>query len=420
MIHFHKSLLATIFSVVVAVILFVATSSTSALDLVEITTIDDYHRFALGDEYHAALIYFYANWDVETIHLKKVFRDAADQMTHDHVSGLVMGTIDVGKHPEIARSTGVKGLPALLLYQFGTTPRRYSGAYHSNHFTVQSIITFAIAEADQHRVKLTAIREAKEEKERTNYNFPHPKPGTIIDLDPKNFNRVIRDPTKTAFVMYYADWCEICKNTMPEVEKLAEYFKTDGQVVIGRMEVDSNQDWLEQNGLNLEGVPTFYLYPRGRKDKEKGFHYIGDREFDQMSVYVNGHNRKGEQDLDDFHRSIIKNQPQQKNLPEYMQGTIFTDKDAMPAEIFGADGRPHGEEHGGIKNTRPMNNIKEGRSKSAKTNAEKQFEEQTAGMTPEEIEEYKRRKMKQNNRVENGGNPMGSAHLPPEMKGKID
>lgn len=425
MIHFTKSLLATLltFTLVVATsLLCLAPTPSSALELVDITTIDDYHRFALGDEYHAALIFFYANWDVQAKELRQVYRDAADKMTHDHVSGLVMGMIDVGKHPEIARSTGVKGIPTLLLYQFGTTPRRYAGAYHKDYFTVESIIEFAQAESSTHRVKLGAIRDAKAEKERTHYDFPHPEPGKVVELNSRNFNRVIRDPTKTAFVMYYASWCDICKNTMPDVEKLAEYFKGDGYVVIARMEVDDNQDWLEQNGLNLEGVPTFYLYPRGRKDKQKGWSYIGDRDFESMSVYVNANNRKTEEDIDDFHRSIIKNQPSQKSLPEYMQGKVFTEKDAMPKEIFGEDGRPYGDDdHGGIKNTRPMQNIQEGRTKAMKTKAERQFEEQTEGMTPEELEAFKLRKMQQKSRIDQGGNPMGAnGPLPSEMKGKID
>lgn len=409
-----------------AVFLIVVASSSSsssfvsALDLVDITSIQDYERLALGDEYHAALIYFYANWDKEHAPLKKVVQQAADQMTDEHVSGLVMGLVDVGRHPEIARSTGVKGLPALLLYQFGTVPRRYAGAYHANSFTVESVIEFAVAEAHLHRKKLTKIREALQEKERTNYDFPHPNPGAIIELDSRNFNRVIRDPTKTAFVMYYAAWCDICKDTMPAVQKLAEYFKEDGGVVIGRMEVDNNQEWLDANGLQLEGVPTFYLYPRGRRDKEKGWLYVGDREFEQMSVYINGNNRKGEQDIDDFHRSIIKNKPHDSQLPEYMRGTKFTEKDAMPDSIFDKDGFPHGASMGIVKNSQPMNNIAEGRSLSAKTNAQRKFDEETASMTDEEKEEYKIRMMKQQKRINQGGNPMGASGLPHQMKGVID
>jgi thiol-disulfide isomerase/thioredoxin len=414
--------LFTLYSILLITILCFISSSNfspvSALDLVEIASVEDYERFALGDEYHAALIFFYAGWDKLSLKGKKTFQDAVDQMTQEHITGLVCGLVDAGRHPQIARKVGIRGIPHLLLYQFGTIPRQFGAGYHESGFTPENIIQFATREAHLHRKKLDKIREAREEKEKTHYDFPHPNPGKIIDLTPSNFNRVIRDPTKTAFVMYYANWCEICKNTMPIVEQLAKYYESTERVVIGRMDVDENQEWLEANGLKIEGVPTFYLYPRGRKDKEKGWEYIGDRDFESMEVYLNGHNKKGEQDMEEFHRSIIANKPHDSHLPDYMKEHKFTQKDAMPAEIFGEDGRPHGEALGGVKNTRPMHKMEE-RPEGHKTQSQLDEEEKLSTMTEEEKQEYLLRKAKHGVRK---GRPsqQGAGPLPPQMRGKLD
>lgn len=407
---------------VLLVTLLLASSSSllvAAIPVIEIKTAEHYNQFTVGEEHDAALVFFYASWDQHSVQAKRTFMEAAEVLTEQHVTGLAMAVVDGGKNPALARSIGVRGFPTILLYQFGTNPSIYSYGFGA-HYNVDTIVAFATHETVKQRGVLTKLKEARDEKERTHYDFPHPSPGKVVELTAKNFNRVIRDPTKTGFVMYYAAWCEICKNTMPEVEKLAQYYATDGNIVIGRMEVDENKEWLDANGLEIEGVPIFYMYVRGRRDKEKGWMYLGERDFDSMSVYVNTNAKKPIQDMHEFHADILANRPQGKDLPEHQREGV-KDMKALPEEIFGADGRPHGEELGGMKPQHATNDVKEGRARSRKERGhpdEQELAENDPSLTEEERAQQREMRIRKDRKIKEQGG-MFSQKLPPEMKGII-
>jgi len=346
-------------TVLFAVVVVLAATSPAAFgfELVEVHDAKQYEEFTLGGSAHAALVFFYANWHKHSLEAKKVIVATAEELNRPEstIGGLVMGMVDAGRHPDLARAVGVKGFPSLYLYQFSRKPDVYS--YPT--YTVKDIITFATHHSSQHRTHLKKLAEARDEKERTHYDFPHPSPGKVVELTAFNFNRVVRDPTKMAMVMYYAKWCDICKATLPMYDQVAAEFVKDDRVVLGRMEVDENKEWLEANGVQIEGVPIFYLYQRGRRDKEKGWEYLGDRDVEGLSIYLNTNNRKTEMDYHELHDQINNYRPD--DLPADMLEVELRNRRNKPPAVFDKDGRPFGDM---AKSIHAKEDVREGRSRS--------------------------------------------------------
>lgn len=62
-------------------------------------------------------------------------------------------------------------------------------------------------------------------------------------------------------VLTDAPWCEACKRTMPEFEKLGELYKNNKNLVIARMNSVNN----EVLGLPIFDVPAIALFIKGSK-----------------------------------------------------------------------------------------------------------------------------------------------------------
>jgi len=69
-------------------------------------------------------------------------------------------------------------------------------------------------------------------------------------------------------VDFYAEWCGPCKMAAPIVDKLA--VKYDGKVLIGKVDVDKNQETAMK--YNVMSIPTMITYKSGQEiDRKVGF-----------------------------------------------------------------------------------------------------------------------------------------------------
>jgi thiol-disulfide isomerase/thioredoxin len=54
---------------------------------------------------------------------------------------------------------------------------------------------------------------------------PVPNNGPLTIVVGKNFDEIVRDPTKDVLVKFYAPWCGHCKKLAPVWDELAEFYK---------------------------------------------------------------------------------------------------------------------------------------------------------------------------------------------------
>jgi thioredoxin 1 len=83
------------------------------------------------------------------------------------------------------------------------------------------------------------------------------KPYTFTD---QNFEDEVIKSNLPVLVDFWAVWCGPCKMIAPIVEQLAD--ELSGQVKIGKLDVDSNQETSIKYGIR--GIPTLLIFKDGK------------------------------------------------------------------------------------------------------------------------------------------------------------
>jgi len=78
---------------------------------------------------------------------------------------------------------------------------------------------------------------------------------TITDA---NFKELISS-NKVVVIDFWAEWCGPCRQIAPIVEDLATEY--EGRALIGKLDVDENQDVCEQYGIR--NIPTVLFFKDG-------------------------------------------------------------------------------------------------------------------------------------------------------------
>ena len=87
-----------------------------------------------------------------------------------------------------------------------------------------------------------------------------------LELTDGNIKEIINSG-KPVVVDFWAEWCGPCRMVGPIVEELAKEF--DGQVVIGKMDVDENVE--TPNEYGIRNIPTILFFKDGQVvDKQIG------------------------------------------------------------------------------------------------------------------------------------------------------
>ena len=71
--------------------------------------------------------------------------------------------------------------------------------------------------------------------------LPGKAPSAVVELNNDNFNSVIVNSDKPAFVKFFAPWCGHCKSLEPTYEEFANVFNND-DVIIARIDCDANRE----------------------------------------------------------------------------------------------------------------------------------------------------------------------------------
>jgi thiol-disulfide isomerase/thioredoxin len=104
----------------------------------------------------------------------------------------------------------------------------------------------------------------------------------VPDLTTANFFDVV-GKDKWVFVKFYTTWCGYCRKMSPEYDRLFEMMKSRSDVLIRRLEGDSNEDITY--AYDIHSFPKLVLYKPGSVNMFSI--YQGYRTADEMSKYLN-------------------------------------------------------------------------------------------------------------------------------------
>lgn len=108
----------------------------------------------------------------------------------------------------------------------------------------------------------------------------------VIDLTPDNYDKIVNDPSKNVFVMFYAPWCGHCTTMKPAWADLGRKFPASEEVVIARVDASAHRDIAKSN--DVRGFPTLKFFSKSNK---KGVEYTGPREEAAWKLFIKTNTR---------------------------------------------------------------------------------------------------------------------------------
>ncbi|BCS19260.1 protein disulfide isomerase family protein [Aspergillus puulaauensis] len=104
----------------------------------------------------------------------------------------------------------------------------------------------------------------------------------VLDLIPKNFDKVVLDSGKPALVEFFAPWCGHCKTLAPVYEELGQAFAhAEDKVSVAKVDADANRDLGKRFGI--QGFPTLKWFD-GKS--ETPVDYSGGRDLESLTAFI--------------------------------------------------------------------------------------------------------------------------------------
>ncbi|WP_454953819.1 thioredoxin [Capnocytophaga gingivalis] len=80
-----------------------------------------------------------------------------------------------------------------------------------------------------------------------------------LQLTDASFEEVVLKSDKPVLVDFWATWCGPCRMLGPVIEEIATEY--EGRVVVGKVDVDSNQEYAAKYGIR--NIPTVLVFQNG-------------------------------------------------------------------------------------------------------------------------------------------------------------
>jgi len=80
-----------------------------------------------------------------------------------------------------------------------------------------------------------------------------------VKVTDSTFEQLVVESDKLVLVDFWAEWCGPCKMIAPILDQIAQ--DLDGQLVIGKLDIDENQDTAMAFGVM--SIPTLLLFKGG-------------------------------------------------------------------------------------------------------------------------------------------------------------
>lgn len=129
------------------------------------------------------------------------------------------------------------------------------------------------------------------------------KSSPVVQVDAKNYDRIINRSNYTSVVEFYAPWCGHCQNLKPAYEKAAKNLEGLARVAAVNCDEDENKQLCGMMGV--KGFPTLKTVRPGKKGKPIVEDYNGPRTakgiVDAVVDKINDHvKRVTDKDIDSF------------------------------------------------------------------------------------------------------------------------
>ncbi len=82
---------------------------------------------------------------------------------------------------------------------------------------------------------------------------------TPVKVTDSTFEEMVVNSETPVLVDFWAEWCGPCKMIAPVLDEIAK--EMDGQIVIGKLDIDENQDTAMAFGVM--SIPTLLLFKKG-------------------------------------------------------------------------------------------------------------------------------------------------------------
>ncbi|KAI0538882.1 thioredoxin-domain-containing protein [Xylaria digitata] len=131
------------------------------------------------------------------------------------------------------------------------------------------------------------------------------KSSPVLQVDAKNYDRLIAKSNHTSIVEFYAPWCGHCQNLKPAYEKAAK--NLDGLAKVAAVNCDEDENKQLCGMMGVQGFPTLKTVRPGKKKGSKPIveDYQGERSakaiVNAVVDKINNHvNKVADKDLDTF------------------------------------------------------------------------------------------------------------------------